>query len=311
MVPEKPAPEELGPPCVIEDAVPLAWVTPAPRGTVTVDGKLAEWNLAPPPIAIDAKSIAGRGYGAPSPESDADLSVAGALAWDDTTLYFAARVRDDDLARPGAAWESFWSHDGIVVQLCMPPWLSDKPRVVTYGFNYYPPGGAPRSLPGGVRYVIATETDGYTIEAAIPFAALGVTLRADDRLPFMLIPVDVDPKAPAGRQFQQYLWNTRGGDALRWGEVRLMTERGWAASLTPEQTTYAPGVPLRYIGVIDVFRKGLAITAVEVVNNETGEVVASEAVRVSLPANLRVRVRGDVPLPALPAGRYDVRVKVE
>lgn len=310
-VPEKPEPPEIGPPCIIDDAQPLTWVTPASKTAVTVDGNLVEWNLAQPSIVINAKSIAGRGYGAPSPESDADFSMVGALAWDDATLYFAARIRDDDLANPGKEWSSFWSHDGVVMQVFAPPWLSDKPHAYLYGFNYYPPDGAPRSLPGGVRYAVVTEKGGYTIEAAIPFAVLGCAPRADDRLPYMLIPVDIDPKAPVGRIFQQYLWNTRGGDALRWGDVRLVTDKGWAATLTPEEPVYVPGTPMRYLGTIDVFRKGLSITAVEVVDTATGAVVASEPVKLPLPANLRVRVHGELLLPALPAGNYDLRVTVE
>jgi hypothetical protein len=315
-VPEPPFPEAPSwPPCEITRQEALTWVTPvtAPRAPVTVDGNPGEWDFTSPAFTIGA-ATGGRGYGAPAPAGDADMSQLVQVAWDETTLYLAARVRDDMRAEtaPGAAWSSFWSHDGLVLLLHLPPWTAPAARTLTVGFNYYSPGSTPRDLPGGVRYAALPAKDGYTLEAAVPFAALGYTPRAGDRLSCMLIAVDIDPRKKAGQQFAQYLWNTRGEDPGRWGELRLMHGKGWAATLTPERTTLAPGAVLRYVGVADVLKPGLVLKAVEVVARGSGEVVLSRALDLPLPAQRRLHLRGDLPLPAdLPVGEYDVRAWVE
>ncbi|MHB9133991.1 MAG: sugar-binding protein [Armatimonadota bacterium] len=324
-VPERPAatmaPAAPWPTCQVEAEMPFGWMTPAPplAKPVTLDGNLAEWDFAKPLIAITAASITGRGTGAPPPDNDADLSLTAQLAWDAANLYLAARVRDDMPAKtvPGKPWSSFWSHDGLVFQTHTPPWITRRAGIsstvkdLCVGFNYYSPGAAPRELPGGIQYRIQPAKDGYTLEAVIPFTALGCTPVAGDRLPFLLIAVDMDPGKPAGREFKQYLWNTRGGDFTRWGEMRLATSTGWCADVLPEKEAYQPGQPLRYLAMLDVFKPGLTLKAVQVVDAQTGKVLFSEPVALKLTANRRLRLRGELPVPQLKEGRYDIRLQVE
>ncbi|MHB9022944.1 MAG: sugar-binding protein [Armatimonadota bacterium] len=323
-VPEKPAAAPVTakwPPCAVEAEASLSWLTavPAPAKPVTLDGDLAEWDFTKPLVTITAATITGRGYGAPAPDNDADLRLVGQLAWDATNLYFAARVKDDMAAKtePGKPWSSFWSHDGIVFSAHTPPWIAKRQgtssvvKSVTAGFNYYSPGCAPRDLPAGTRYFIRPAPGGYTVEAAIPFAALGFSPRADDRFPFMLIAVDMDPEKPAGRQFKQYLWNTRGGDSLRWGEIRLVTGKGWSADLSTENDRYEASEPLRYVGMLDVYKSGLTLKAVQVVDQQSGQVVFTQPVAIKLNANRRIRIHGELPLPQLKDGQYDLRLVVE
>ncbi|HEY3418310.1 MAG TPA: sugar-binding protein [Armatimonadota bacterium] len=322
-VPDRPVATPIAatlPACRIEAEQPLTWVTPVPalKKPVTLDGDLADWDFSKPLITINAASITGRGYGAPAPENDTDLSAVAQLAWDKTNLFFAARMTDDMLAKtePGK-WSSFWSHDGMVFATHTPPWIAKregKSSVVkdfSAGFNCYSAGGSPRVFPAGTRYFVKPVTGGYTIEAAIPFAALGFSPQADDRFPFMLIAVDMDPGKPAGLQFKQYLWNTRGGDSLRWGEMRLVTDKGWSADLIPEKETYGAGQSLRYVGMIDVFKSGLTLKSVQIVNLQSGQVVCSEPVRLKLTANRRLRLHGELHLPQLKEGQYDLRLQVE
>jgi hypothetical protein len=227
------------------------------------------------------------------------------MAWDEASLTFAARVWDDELAatKPGQRWGSFWSHDGIVLLVHA---LPDKE--LTVGFNYHSPGCPARELPGGARYAVRPAKDGYAVQATVPFAALGITPRVGQRLRFMLIPVDIDPSAPGGERFQQYLWNTRGGDARRWGELRLVGDDGWGSDLTPERDGHAGDQPLRYIGVVDVFGKDVALQAIEIIEAASGAVVKRMPIGLKLAAGHRYRLRGAIPPPILATGKLKLRL---
>ena len=309
-------------PCAIDAALSLEWVTAVPprKAAVAVDGDLSEWGFSRPLIVVDAASIRGRGYGAPPPDGDADLSLAAQMAWQGATLYFAARVRDDELAetKAGKPWSSFWSHDGIVVLTHAMPrsgrrageGAAPEPQL-TVGLNYHSPGCPPRKLPRGVRYVAKPCKHGYTLEAAVPFAALGLAAGAGERLRFMLIPVDIDPSAPAGERFQQYLWNTRGGGARRWGEVRLVGPDGWGGDLTLEREACAGGQAMRYIGVVDVFQRDLALRAIDIVDADSGTAVSRMPVELRLKAGRRYRLRGEVPPPHPLPRRCELRLSAK
>ena len=308
-VPERPAPppDARWPACEIDGAQPLDWVLPVPwdNRKFRPDGDLADWSQVGMPHVIDAKTIVGRGYGAPPPESNRDLSVTAGLTWDATGLRIAASMWDDELAatKPGGKWASFWSHDGLVVLL-----HEGEGKELTVGLNYYSPGSRPRPLPGGVAYAAKPREGGYDLEAVVPFAAFRHTARPGDRLRMMLIAVDIDPSQPGGRRFQQYLWHTRMGDSLRWGEIRLVGPEGCGGDLTLEHGRHVPGQRLRYLGLVDVFaRAERTLDAIEVVDAATGAVASRVAVGLKLPAERRIRLRGELDLPQLPAGRYELR----
>ena len=283
----------------------------------TVDGNLADWDLAKTGIAIDGSFVPKRGWASPPPESPADLSARVALSWDDKYLYLAAAVRDDEKTPHAAkdAWGTPFGCDSLVASVAPPGWLTQSaraqgvaPLLVSYGLSYYSAGAAPRPLAADCKYVVTDTKDGYTIEAALSFVSLGwAPGRAGDRFPFGLILVDVDPHKPGGKQFDQYGWNYGPGSMAGMGEVRLMAAGAASGEIIPERDTLSPGAPLRYVGTIDAFGPAL-LQAIEVVPLAGGAPVAKFDLARPLPGAGRYRLWGQLPLPDLPLGGYDLRL---
>ncbi len=295
------------------------WTVFVPRvgKAPVVDGNLGEWEMGKAAIVIDGTFVPQRGWAAPGPESDADLSARVALSWDEKNLYLAAIVRDDEkTARTDKeAWGTPFGCDSLVVNVSPPGWLTGggraqgvAPLQVAYGLSYYSPGATARPLGADCKYVVNDTKDGYAIEAAISFASMGWTPGiVGDRFPLGLILVDVDPKKPGGKQFDQYGWNYGPGSAAGTGEARLMGPGPAAGEVIPERDTVAPGAPLRYVGTIDA--QGTAtLRALEVAPVGGGAAVASFELGRALPGAGRYRLWGQLPLPELPPGRYEVRM---
>jgi hypothetical protein len=281
----------------------------------TIDGNLAEWGELP--IFLDASFVPQRGWAAPPPEGDTDLSARVAVSWDEKYLYLAAQVRDDEKT-PHAAkdpWGSPFGCDSLVANISPPGWLASgvrsqgpAPLQVSYGLSHYSPGTSPRPLGSDCRYAVNDTADGYTLEAAISFASTGwKPAEVGDRFSLGLILVDADPHKPGGQQFDQYGWNYGPGSTAGTGEARLMGTGPAAGEIIVERETVAPGAPLRYVGTIDA--EGPAtLQALEVTPAGGGAAVASFALGNPIAAPGRYRVWGQLPLPALPEGRYEVRM---
>jgi hypothetical protein len=269
------------------------------------------------PIVIDGSIVPQRGWAAPPPESDAELSARVALSWDDRNLYLAAVVRAAGKTPPAAAdaWGSPFGSDGLVVTVTPPAWLTSGPRSpgtapleVSYGLNYYSPGATPRPLGAGCSYAVTATPEGYTIEAALSFASLGWTpAQAGDRFPLGLILVGYDPHQPPGHQFHQYGWNYGPGSTAGLGELRLLGAGAAAGEIIPERETLAPGAPLRYVGTIDA-QGPATVAAVQVDPLGGGAPVATFPLGRALPGPGRYRVWGELPLPDLPVGQYEVKM---
>lgn len=281
-----------------------------------IDGKANDWKLDEA-IVIDGNFVPERGWAAPGPESDADLSARVDLVWDDTHLYLVALVRDD-MRTPhtdAEAWASPFACDSLVVNVAPPGWLTSggrsqgpAPLQVMFGLSYYSPGATGRPLAPDCHYVVTDTADGYVLEAALSFASLGWSPAAvGDRFPLGLILVDVDPDKPAGKTFDQYGWNFGPGSAAGTGEARLMGAGPAAGEIIPERDTLLPGAPLRYVGTVDA-RGAATLKAIEVVPWGSAEPVASFTVGRALPGPGRYRLWGQLPLPQLPPGRYDLRM---
>ena len=307
--------------CSIKRHRGLEWTTVVhpPTGTISVDGKLTDWPAAAKwPIAIDGTIPPGHGWASPKPASDADLSARVAVAWDKQNLYVAARVRDDDRAKKtdDKKWSSPWSHDGLVVQMNPPGWLTGShrsvglsPKSVSFGLNYCSPGAKPRTLPQGGRYAVKDTADGYVLEGAISFESLGwKPARAGDRFPFALILVDRDPAKPAGLKFDQYGWNYGPGSMAGMGEVRLLGAKPVAGELIAERERIAPGRPIRYVGTIDAVAPS-AIQAIDVVRLADGQTVATFPVGRRLDQPGRYSLVGELPVKALETGRYGLTLR--
>jgi hypothetical protein len=322
------------PAAVTATAAPAATVTPWPvfemeqlRGnqwtvfvppvkqSPQIDGNLAEWDKLP--IVLDASFVPQRGWASPSPEGDADLSAQVAVSWDDKYLYLAAQVRDDEKTSHADQdrWGSPYGCDSLVVNISPPGWLASGVRSqgpaslqVSYGLSYYSPGTQPRPLRPDCSYAVSDAADGYTLEAAISFASMGwKPAEVGDRFPLGLILVDVDPHKPGGQQFDQYGWNYGPGSTAGTGEARLMGAGPAAGEIIAEYETLIPGAPLRYVGTIDAHGPA-TLQAVEVVPAGGGAAVVSFELGKPIAARGRYRVWGQLPLSALPEGKYKARM---
>ncbi len=281
-----------------------------------IDGNLGDWQMDKA-FVIDGSIVPERGWAAPGPESDADLSAQVAMSWDDKNLYLAAVVRDD-LKTPHAendAWGTPFGCDSLVVSIVPPGWLTlggrsegPAPLTVMYGLSYYSPGAPGRPLGADCSYAVTDTQDGYAIEAALSFASMGwKPAMVGDRFPLGLILVDVDPGKPGGKVFDQYGWNFGPGSTAGTGEARLMGAGAAAGEVIPERETLAPGAPIRYVGTIDA-QGPVTLEAIEVVPLGGGAAVASFDLNRALPGAGRYRLWGQLPLPELPPGRYDLRM---
>jgi hypothetical protein len=158
-----------------------------------VDGQLAEWLNRPGALSLDRREQATWGGG--NWQSPADLSARAWLAWRSDTLYLAAQVTDDVL-RQSQRGAGIWRGDHVMLFLDLLP--QDEPQREGFGrgqfqiafspgnfshtgdpgldcppevFCYHPSG---RRLTG--TSIAATRTSqGYDLEAAIPWSQLGIT----------------------------------------------------------------------------------------------------------------------------------------
>lgn len=159
-----------------------------------------------------------------------------------------------------------------------------------------------------VTFRVPVPADGYVLEAAISFEAMGWrTARIGDRFPFALILVDRDPNKPAGRQFDQYGWNFGGGSTSGMGEARLMADGNAVGELIPEREKINTGQPVRYVGTIDV-RRSAVIEAIELIRPSDAKTLARYDVDHELPDSGRYRLMGELPAAQLQPGRYELRI---
>jgi len=284
-----------------------------------IDGVLADWkDISAERISINASIIPHRGWVAPSPASDADLSGSVWLSWDATSLYLAAEIKDDDLMAPAESgkWGSPFGHDSLVVNVKSPPWLTSGgrssglgPADAGFGLSFYAKGQSPRPLGDTARYVARRTKTGYTIEASLPFGLLGwKPADVGDRFPLGLILVDIDPSKPGGERFDQYGWNFGPGSWAGMGEVRLIDKVGAAAGeLIPASDTLLPSGLLQYVGSVDVSAP-CTLKSIQVVRKATGAVAATHELNQKLDKPGRYSIVGQIPLPGLGEGEYHLRL---
>jgi hypothetical protein len=156
-----------------------------------IDGDLGDWASVPSAIALNRKEQAVYGPGAW--ESPADLSGTACLAWRNEHLYLAVDVTDDTISQPQRG-TGLWMGDHIELYLDVEPTSEPQRTSLREGqfqlafspgnflatgdplldsepetYAYLPDQGP---IPGAV--VAAKRTNGgYTIEAAVPWKAIG------------------------------------------------------------------------------------------------------------------------------------------
>ncbi|MBI5052102.1 MAG: hypothetical protein HZB52_02405 [Chloroflexi bacterium] len=199
---------------VIATAIPLARpngiLLRAPRRSATIDGDLSEWGALP--YAINAAT-----YKPENISGASDNSATFGLGWDATYLYVAVNVIDDVYVQTqtgnaiykGDSIEILFDADlrgdfnvntlnGDDVQLGLSIGNPSTANPAAQAFIWYPSrlGGAP----GGVRLAGKLTSNGYTVEAAIPWTALTGSGSANNRYGFVISVSDNDTPSTADQQ---------------------------------------------------------------------------------------------------------------
>ena len=158
------------------------------------------------------------------------ISADFRLAWDDTNLYLFALVKDPTPMQNDNPPDSIWAGDSIELFIGAdklaqggPMQFGDRQVLLSAhkgadGYRWYF-NNAPTQSKVEMEVVKNVGNDGYTIEAAIPFAGLGFTPRENQEL---LFDIGVND-ATAGRR--QLIWNggaRNSGDRGAWGRTKLV-----------------------------------------------------------------------------------------
>ncbi|MGD0088690.1 MAG: sugar-binding protein [Planctomycetota bacterium] len=201
-------------------------VVAAPRapGAIKLDCTAAGWPGNPPETISSQRVVEGA--------AAEGLEAAFRLCWDDENLYLLAQVQDPTPMRNEHTGDSLWSADGLELfigseKLDQPGGLlfSDRQILLSAG----KPGGQCQSFVAraaeqpriGMDVQPGVDGKSYTLEAAIPWSALGVKPEAGRELLFDL---GVDDSTDGKARRCQLMWNgtaRNSGDRTHWGRLRL------------------------------------------------------------------------------------------
>jgi len=291
-------------------------LVPCPKlsAPVTVDGRLDEWDLSAAQIVLTEKSLKRWGGYEPPVKGDADASGRASIGWDAKGLYFAAEVTDDTIAGlpadPKAKVKAMWNYDGFMLMFFPTPALVadtsrhlDRPedidRMRQWGLNYYEPGAKGRQHREQVHYVTRKTASGYTLEARLPWKALGFSPRVGDRYRLNIIMPDSDDALGAGStNWGQLIWAGSSATAhypQRYAaDVRLMDSRRVGAEIVPATTDISPGRPTEFQVIVDALAAGGRFREAFARDAE-GKSVWSEGLAQALPANKRTTLSMRIP----------------
>jgi hypothetical protein len=182
----------------IAGAVAAADDLPCPRfaAAPTIDGDLADWAGRPTLAMSDASMV-----------EDLKVEQAG-LGWDDTHLFFSLRMLDHHLLNEGSG-RQIANGDcaelrltlpcGDSIRLCIAPTSADgKPALYLGRSTPNGPasdlamGSDPKVEVKGVRWAVRSDADGWTVEAGLPLALIGIAPRPGIALPCVAIGWDHD-----------------------------------------------------------------------------------------------------------------------
>ncbi|MHB9024153.1 MAG: DOMON domain-containing protein [Armatimonadota bacterium] len=197
-----------------------------PKTPIVVDGKLTEWDMARTPYILSSAStdswckVLDSGPDV-SLKGDADFSGRAALAWDETCLYVAGQMVDDQLigVKPdsyGNQGPSPWFCDSLMVRIASfrQSLKTNSPYhpLPLLGLRYAPASAGSRGslaaggdavlnkralywmLPEGSNWKVTETTNGYNVEASIPWKSLHYTARPGEKLFIGFLGADTDPK---------------------------------------------------------------------------------------------------------------------
>lgn len=182
----------------------------------TIDGNTGEWSAVNGSrLAWDtATSVTGS---EPDPSS-ADLSANLRVAWAPDTLYFSAEVTDD--VRVGNNSAQIWGDD--VIELGIRAGSAVHQLTVAVDGREADGGSVINSLTVATR----TVSGGWTLEIAVPAAALGLTqFKADQVYPFTFGLWDDDLGAYPGQTHMIWQGTSTNTYQPGWGSLLLSSSR--------------------------------------------------------------------------------------
>ncbi len=202
------------------------WLASAP----TIDGVLSDWAALP----FSADKVV---YGSSRWSGASDCSAVFALGWDTSNLYVAVRVTDDKYVQV-ASGDNQWKGDEVEIQfdadlasdfytaslsaddhqigLSAGNFGSISPQA----YRWYPQ--AKSGSQATITVAGKTTTNGYELEARIPWTVLGVTPAERARYGFALSVSDNDQAATAVQQSMVSSVSTRKLlNPTTWGTLAL------------------------------------------------------------------------------------------
>jgi hypothetical protein len=201
-------------------------IASAPRsvGPIKIDGTTQNWPGIPPEVISGKRLVFG---------ADAE-GVEGTfkLCWDDTNLYILASVIDPTPLQNKKTGADLWSGDAVEVFLGAEKpdqdgelLFSDRHLLlgatgagaVRYYYDH-----SPQQYPCETMLVPGSDGKSYTLEAAIPWEALGIKPQVGQELRF---DVGINDSTDGTDRRVQLMWNGTGknsGDRTHWGRLKLL-----------------------------------------------------------------------------------------
>ncbi len=199
---------------------------PHSTGPITINGTTKNWPGIPP-VIISGKRVV---FGADS----GGIEGSYKLCWDENNLYVLVTVVDPTpLLNKTTTPESIWNGDGVElffgsenVDQGGALLFSDRHLIIAASgpgkatFNYF---NSPEQYPTETLIVPGSDEKGYTLEAAIPWKALGVT--APKAGVDLLFDIGIDDSVDGKNRQHQIMWNgtdKNSGDRTHWGHIKLL-----------------------------------------------------------------------------------------
>ncbi|MHB9133442.1 MAG: sugar-binding protein [Armatimonadota bacterium] len=294
------------------------FVPPAPA--VKIDGNLDDWGKIGTLVTIDQDHLDG-GWLDSKFNGLQDCQGRLRMAYDGKYLYLALAVTDNSvvpITTKQAQPYRFWLQDGVGFYLDTPglnllsgrydtkptrswqqePIIQLTPSTDNFGLDV---------LPASSRYACIIGKDGYVVEAAIPWLAIGWQPTAGDRMFFGAILVDYDQTADGKPgPLRQIIWHMPQ-DVVRpqsrtWAEARLMTAGGFGSELLTAPPVVLQGEPLAWRAQADASQSGWRITNIALVKGKSSVSLLKAPMTVD-PA-IRTQVDGTFSTAKLAPGVY-------
>lgn len=193
-------------------------------GAIAIDGALTGWPGRPPERIGADQLVSGK---------DAQgFEAAFKLCWDEANLYLLANVTDPTPMNNPKSGGHLWAGDGV--ELFIGSENLDQPGTLLFSDHQVLIGAkseakdatwvvnAPQQPAIPLAVAASVDGTGYVLEAAIPWAALGVAPKEGQELIFD-IAVDDAPKG--GDRTRQLMWNggqRNSADRSYWGRLQLV-----------------------------------------------------------------------------------------